>query len=66
MKRTALEIMGVKEADAGMFTCTIDRNSEQHFLFVVTGKQTAQWSEPPPFGLNRVFTVASDPPGSLC
>ncbi|TNN02779.1 hypothetical protein fugu_010266 [Takifugu bimaculatus] len=36
VRRTALEITGVKEADAGMFTCTVNRNSEQHFLFVVT------------------------------
>lgn len=54
MRKTTLEIQNVKETDAGMFTCTADGDSKQHFLFLITGEQTIQ----------EVCMVASDPAGS--
>lgn len=41
-KETDLEILGVKEEDAGPFTCVVDEKSHEHTLLVVSGEQTTQ------------------------
>ena len=36
---TNLQISGLKEEDAGKFTCTVDGKPQEHTLLVVSGEQ---------------------------
>lgn len=39
LRNTNLRISGVKEQDAGKFTCEVDGTAREHTLLVVSGKQ---------------------------